>query len=484
MTTGVAPALALGAIDKRFGATVALTNASLVVAPGTVHAVLGENGAGKTTLLRIAFGLLSPDAGAVHVAGARVTLRSPHDAIGAGIGMVQQHYSLVPAMTVAENVALGRRGGVDRTAMHAQVMATAAALGFVVEPDARVESLSVSAQQRVEIIKAVAHGARLLILDEPTAVLAPSEADALLERLRAFAARGGAVVLITHHLREALRSADDVTVLRRGHTVLAAPAATLTEDALVAAMIGDRLPRTAADPTPAAPGAPGAPVLRVQQVTVHDARGVPRLRDVSLTVHAGEIVGIAGVEGSGTRELVRVLAGRVAPEAGTVTLPAAVGFVPEDRHRDALMLTASLAENFALAESGAARGAMPWRTMTATTATLIERFDVRGATPSTPAAALSGGNQQKFVVGRAVVTAPDALVVESPSRGLDVRATQDIHATLRTRRAAGAAVVVTSPDLDELLALADRIIVCYEGTLREVARDLALIGRTMVGAHD
>jgi ABC-type uncharacterized transport system ATPase subunit len=481
VTGGVAPALALGAIDKRFGATVALTNASLVVAPGTVHAVLGENGAGKTTLLRIAFGLLSPDAGAVHVAGARVTLRSPHDAIGAGIGMVQQHYSLVPAMTVAENVALGHHGRMDRTAMHARVMATAASLGFAVEPDARVESLSVSAQQRVEIIKAVAHGARLLILDEPTAVLAPSEAEALLERLRAFAAQGGAVVLITHHLREALRYADDVTVLRRGHTVLAAPAATLTEDALVAAMIGERLPLKAAETTPTAPG---APVLRVQQVTVHDARGVPRLRDASLTVHAGEIVGIAGVEGSGTRELVRVLAGRVAPEAGAVTLPAAVGFVPEDRHRDALMLSASLAENFALAESGAARGAMPWRTMTATTATLIERFDVRGATPSTPAAALSGGNQQKFVVGRAVVTAPDALVVESPSRGLDVRATQDIHATLRTRRAAGAAVVVTSPDLDELLALADRIIVCYEGTLREVARDLARIGRAMVGAHD
>jgi simple sugar transport system ATP-binding protein len=477
-----APALALHAIDKRFGAVTALTQASLTVAPGTVHAVLGENGAGKTTLLKIAFGLQAPDAGTIAVRGERVQLRDPHAAIALGIGMVHQHYSLVAAMTVAENVALGGTGLLRAGAMEHAVRTAATQLGFAVDPRATVASLSVSAQQRVEVIKAVARGARVLILDEPTAVLAPSEADALLERLRAFAANGGAVVLITHHLREALRYADDITVLRAGRTVLEAPAATLSEEHLVTAMVGTRLDVRA-------PNAPrsthvGAPVLHAHAVSVVDERGVVRLRDATVRVQAGEIVGVAGVDGSGTHELLRVLAGRLQPTTGTVQLPDAVGFVPEDRHRDALLLDASLTENMALASVGAARGRLVWSSLTAATASVIDTYDVRGATPQSTAAALSGGNQQKFVLGRAVHTAPTALVVESPSRGLDVRATADIHAALRARRDAGAAIVVTSPDLDELLALADRVVVCYDGTVRAVPHDAATIGRAMVGALD
>ncbi len=472
-----AAALALRGITKRFGSLTALQEADLRVAPGSIHAVLGENGAGKTTLLRMAFGMLAPDAGSMTIDARPYAPRSPRDAMEAGVGMVHQHYSLVPAMTVAENVVLGLARRWDPRAAAAAVLDAATTLGLSVDPSARVEHLSVSEQQRVELIKCVVRGARVLILDEPTAVLAPDESRHLLRRLQTFARSGGAVVLITHHVREALAYADAVTVLRGGRSVLHADTASLDERTVITAMVGAHdVPRAAAA------GERGAAIMRTDAVHVVDAHGVTRLREATVSVHAGEIVGLAGVDGSGQAELLRVLAGRLAATQGAVHAPARVGFVPGDRHRDALMLGASLTENYALAAVGSGSGRVDWPAMREATAALIAAYDVRGAAPSTVAAALSGGNQQKFVVGRAIATAPSALVIESPSRGLDVRATAAIHETLRAQRAAGMAIAISSPDLDELLALADRIVVCHAGSVREVPRDVDAIGRAMVGA--
>jgi simple sugar transport system ATP-binding protein len=446
------------------------------VRAGKVHALLGENGAGKTTLMRIAFGLLAPDDGSVLRDGRRVRYGSPADAIGDGIGMVHQHFSLVPAMTVAENVALGGRGRFSPVVAEARVRAAADAAGFALDPRARVATLSVAMQQRVEILKALAHNAKVLILDEPTAVLPPAEARVLLTQLRAYASAGRAVVLITHKLREALESADDVSVLRRGVVVLSGPAAHMGEPEIVEAMVGSRPtppPRTAREP--------GPPVLSLTDVSVR-ADGVDRLVHANLVVHACEIVGVAGVEGNGQRELLRVLSGRLAPTAGRVAIPAEVGFVPEDRHRDGMIGEFSLAENFALAGAGARRGVVEWSAMRTAAAAVMSEFDVRASGPDAPASALSGGNQQRFVLGRALRTSPVAIVAENPSRGLDVQATVSVHAQLRSARDGGAAVVVYTSDLDELLELADRVVVCCAGRVIAVERSLGAIGRALVGA--
>lgn len=504
-------ALALEDVTRRFGALTALDAAGITVAAGSVHALLGENGAGKTTLMRVAFGMLVPDAGTIRRDGRVVRYASPADAIADGIGMVHQHFSLVPAMTVAENVALGGRGRYDTAHAAARVRRVADATGLALDPAARVGDLPVGAQQRVEIVKALARDARVLILDEPTAVLAPSEARELLTWLRGYAARGGSAVLITHKLADALAYADEVTVLRRGRTVLATAAAATTSDALVAAMIGagspadvaaaaalgagggrnveapttgaTRAPSAAAPSGVARPSTHGAPVLALDGVSVQDARGVARLRDVTCDVHAGEIVGIAAVEGAGQHELLRVLAGRLAPTRGQVRLPEAVGFVPEDRHRDAMLLDASLTENAALREAGRARGLVRWTTVRARTAALIRAHDVRGAAPDTRAGALSGGNQQKFVLGRELDPPPPALVVENPTRGLDIRATAAVLARLREARDAGLAVVVYSSDLDEVLALADRVLAVHNGRVVAVPADREAVGRAMLGAE-
>ena len=480
--TDPAFALSLRDVAKRFGKSVALDGARFDVRAGTLHALLGENGAGKTTLMRIAFGMLRADGGTVASNGTARQWRSSADAIAAGIGMVHQHFLLVPAMTVAENVALGAGGPIGRfdpAVAAARVTTIGVETGLVLEPQARAADLPVGAQQRLEIVKALARNAKILILDEPTAVLTPAESRELYAWLRGFVARGNTVVLITHKVREALAIADDVTVLRRGKTVLSRATAGLDEAAVIAAMVGT----LSDDVTHLAIGthATGAAVLSLDRVSVIDDRGVSRLRDVSLDIHAGEIVGIAGIEGSGQRELVRVLAGRLAPSVGTARIPSHVGFVPEDRLRDALIPAMSLVENLALKEAGSARGVMNWSGIELRARDVVRDYDVRTGSVDLSAASLSGGNQQKFVLGRELDASPDALVVENPVRGLDIRAAAHVAGALRAARAAGVAVAVYSSDLDEVLSLADRMLVCFDGRVAVTRVEADAVSRALVG---
>jgi ABC-type uncharacterized transport system ATPase subunit len=460
------PALALRGVTKRFGPSLALDGATCLVRRGTVHALLGENGAGKSTLMNIAFGLIAPDAGDVDVDGRSVRFKSSADAIAAGLGMVHQHFMLVPAFTVAENAALAAQDRADPASMAERVRSIAASTGLDVDPRALVRDLAVGAQQRAEIVRALAHDARVLILDEPTAVLTPTESDELLAWLRRYAAGGGTAVLITHRIADVLAVADHVTVLRRGRVVLDAPRADVSEPVLVRAIVGDEpVARTAARPMPAAHS---APVFSLQGVDCVDARGARRLRDVSFAAFAGEVVGVLGVEGSGHREFLRLLAGRLAPTSGAVVRPSVVGFVPEDRAREAAIPQFTLTENRALAGIGARRGRMPWPELAAQTRDLLVRFDVRAAGVEQPLGALSGGNQQRFVVARERLVAPLAIVAEQPARGLDVRAAAHVWDSLREVAAEGGVAIVHSADLDEVLAVATRVVVCAGGRVVEV----------------
>jgi ABC-type uncharacterized transport system ATPase subunit len=487
-----AGALSLRDITKRFGGTLALDGASLDVRAGTLHALLGENGAGKTTLMRLAFGMIRPDAGTITVDGTARSWRSSGDALRAGVGMVHQHFLLVPAMTVAENIMLGRGGmfgGFDPRSAAERVRALGAETGLAIDPDARVADLPVGAQQRLEILKALSHDARVLILDEPTAVLSPQETQDLYRWLRRCVDDGRTVVLITHKVREALQIADDITVLRRGRTVLQVPAGAADESMVLAALLGESPGEApgadplghSAQPSAIRTQAAGVPVLRLADVSVTDANGVTRLKGTTLDVRTGEIVGVAGVEGAGQLELLRVLAGRLAPDRGEVTRPPRLGFVPEDRQRDAVIPEWDLVENFALKHAGTLSGVMPWDDYRARAERGVKAQDVRTSGVESPIAALSGGNQQKFVLARELEGAPEALIVENPTRGLDVRATAQVLDALRAARDAGVAVVVHSSDLDELFTVSDRMVVCFGGTVREVAVDRDAVGRAMVG---
>ena len=475
-------ALSLIGIRKRYGAVVALDNASLVIQPGTVHALLGENGAGKTTLLRIAYGLTMPDEGVIQVDGRELRIRSPADAIRAGIGMVQQHFTLVPAMTIAENVALGVA---TARRLSAETSALASEFGLQLDSTTPVRELSISEQQRVELLKALSRGARVLILDEPTAALAPSDADRLLAWLRAFRERGGSIVLITHKLREALEIADEISVLRNGALTWSGTRERATLDALVTAMLGETPPTTSSlhiDPGEGTESVERQAVAQAVALEVRDARGVTRVKDVTLRVAAGEIVGVAGVEGSGTRELLLALAGRAKPSSGTLRLPNDIGFVPDDRHQEALLLEQSVAANVALRGAGGRRGWQGRREMESIAAGLVAANGIRVSTVGSPVSVLSGGNQQRLVLARELVGDPALFVAINPARGLDVAATGEIHGRLRRASRAGMAVVYHSPDLDELLEVSDRIIVVFGGRVSEVPRDRDSVGRAMLGA--
>jgi simple sugar transport system ATP-binding protein len=476
-------ALALRGIAKRFGVTEALSGASVVVRRGTLHAVLGENGAGKTTLMRIAFGMLQPDAGSVEIDGAPVSLSSSADAIRRGLGMVHQHFTLVPAMTAAENIALGGHWLFRVHEEAARVQALAERTGLGVDPSARIASLGVGAQQRVEILKALARDARTLIFDEPTAVLTPIESEELFSWLRRFVADGGTAVLVTHKLQEALSIADDVTVLRRGTAVLSAPAATLDVGAVVRALTGEERREDAAQPgRHATRSSRGARVASLDGATVLDARGIARVHPATLDCFAGEIIGVAGVEGSGVHEIIRLLAGRLTPSAGSATLPATIGFVPEDRLRDAVIEEFSLTENLALRSAAARTGRMPWAALHEQARAIVQGHDVRTPSVTTATGALSGGNQQKFVLGRELHDRPSLVVAENPVRGLDIRAAEHVLRELSDTADSGSAVVVYSGDIDDLLPMVDRMIVMFAGRLREVPVAHAAVAAAMVGA--
>jgi simple sugar transport system ATP-binding protein len=483
---------------KAYGACVALADATLIVPAGTIHAVVGENGAGKSTLLRLAFGLERIDRGRIAIGGRGIdpARHTPRLARAAGLGLVQQHGALVPSLTVAENAALllGRGALVDVAGPAAAIAARGAALGLAVEPHARVADLPVGVAQRAEILIALCGGARILALDEPTALLTPAETDALLAALRRLRADGATVILVTHKLDEVRAVADAITVLRAGRTVAAftgdAPA-----DRIARAMVGAEVVAAVAPPRPF-PGA--APVLAL--------RGVSRapLAEVSLAVGPGEIVGVAGVEGNGQRELVAAIAG-LGRATGTITLggadlgrasvaarrAAGLALIPEDRHRDGLVLGATVADNLALGRlAELSPGVRLDRArLDAHARALCRDFDVRPPDPTAITAALSGGNQQKLVVARELTRPGVRIVIAAqPTRGVDLAASALIHARLGACAAAGAGVLLISADLDELLALAHRIVVLYRGRIVGALDDLAAadararIGALMTGA--
>jgi simple sugar transport system ATP-binding protein len=472
-------ALHLKDIHKRFGRVTALDGASFELRPGTVHALLGENGAGKTTLMHIAFGVTAPDAGTVACDGRNLSLKSPADAIFAGIGMVQQHFSLVPALTPLENIALGWSS--SRRVREASLR-LAGETGLRLEPDIPVDCLSVADQQRIELLKSLVRGARVLILDEPTAALAPSDGEELFSWIRAFRARGDSVVLITHKLRDAFDIADDISVLRQGKITWTGRRELATLEGLVAAMIGR--PSRRHSPAAIEPAArdPGPPVVIADHLTVEDARGATRVRDASIRVHAGEIVGVAGVEGSGSHEFLYAVAGRLSHISGSLALPDGIGFVPEDRQHEALLLDRSVAENVWLKGAGVRKGWFGRGAAEAAAARLVADNDIRAPDVGAPVSTLSGGNQQRLVLARELEGNPRLVVAVNPTRGLDVVATEQVQRRLRQAADEGSAVIYHSADLDELLDIADRILVVFDGRVREVNRDRAAIGRAMLGA--
>jgi ABC-type uncharacterized transport system ATPase subunit len=478
------PVLELRGITKRFPGIVANDRVDFDLLPGEVHALLGENGAGKSTLMNVLYGLYHPDMGEIRVKGRTIGLGSPKEAIEHGIGMVHQHFMLIPVMSVAENVVLASEpthGTVflDYGEAARRVEELSTRFGLAVDPRAKVEEIGVGQQQRVEILKALYRGADILILDEPTAVLTPQEAEELFGVVRSLTEQGKSVIFISHKLHEVLEIADRISVLRRGKLVETRPREGATEEALARAMVG----REVLLRVDKSPSRPGDPVLTVSDLVVHDDRGLEAVRGISLDVHAGEIVGIAGVDGNGQTELIDALtglrhatSGRVLVEGHDLThatakeaLDAGVGHIPQDRQRRGLVLQFSLAENIGLHDFDKAPASrFGWlrpKVLVRRAATLLQQFDVRGGGPLTPAGALSGGNQQKVVLAREIERNPKVLIAGQPTRGLDVGAIEFVHRRLVEERGAGRAILLVSLELDEILSLSDRIFVIYEGRL-------------------
>lgn len=470
------PLVELHEITKRFGNLVALDRVSLTIRHGRITALLGENGAGKTTLMRIAFGLIQPDAGFISIEGRRLRLAFPSDAIAAGIGMVHQQFSLIPAMTVAENVALGGRGrySLDRTA--AMLADVARRTGLELDPERQVAELGSADRQKLEIIRTLAHNAKVMILDEPTAVLTARDTTELFAHLKEFASTGGAVVLITHKLRDALAHADDVTVLRKGRVVLSSDMSAVNEASLAEAMLGSVLSRPYAENR--RPSA-SIPVASLEKVVVRDGRSTQQL---TLDIMPGEIVGVAALDGAAT-PLLRTLSGRAAVVSGKVQLPSRIGFVPENRRDEALIGEFTLAENFALSTIGEHGGMMDWGSLERNTKKIVSDFDVHATGIDDSPDQLSGGNQQRFVLGRELHGDPPLLILENPTQGLDLNATAFIHERLRQFRNSGAAVVFYSSDLDELAELSDRVLVVSGKGVMSVTPDRSEIGMALLGTQ-
>jgi general nucleoside transport system ATP-binding protein len=478
------PVLELRGITKRFPGVVADDHIDFDLHDGEVHALLGENGAGKSTLMNIVYGLYHPDEGEIRINGEPVRIHSPKDAIARGIGMVHQHFMLIPVMTVAENIVLGQEptkagGLLDYAAARSRVADLSRQFGFAMKPDARVANISVGQQQRVEILKALYRDADILILDEPTAVLTPQEANELFEILRTLAREGMSIIFISHKLNEVLEIADRITVLRRGKKIDTVPRAGATEEGLARMMVG----REVLLRVEKGPATPGEPLLTVEDLSVLSDLDLGAVNEISFDVRRGEIVGLAGVDGNGQSELVEALSGLRKVEAGHVrlegrdvtgasahtVLQAGLGHIPEDRQRRGLVLNFSLAENLALhdydREPNSRFGWLFPRRLLQRARAILQQFDVRGGGPQTLAASLSGGNQQKVVVGREIARDPRVLLAAQPTRGLDVGAIEFVHRRLIEARDAGAAVLLVSLELDEILSLSDRILVIYEGKI-------------------
>ena len=480
-------AVELRGITKRFPGVLANDDVDLTVESGTVHALLGENGAGKTTLMNVLYGLYAPDGGTVGLDGQKRDFDAPRDAIDAGVGMIHQHFMLVPPMTVAENVVLGNEptkwGGLatDRRRATEAVSALSDRYGFAVDPGERVEDVSVGVRQRVEILKALYRGADVLILDEPTAVLTPQEVEELFSVFDELTAEGKTILFITHKLGEAMTAADDITVLRDGENVGTVDADSTTREELAELMVG----REVVLDIETDPVEPGDVVLAVEGLSVRDSRGTERVGGVDFEVREGEILGIAGVDGNGQTELVETIAGLRAPTDGRVGLRNAdltrasrreriergMAYIPEDRQERGLVMAFDLTENGVLGGQhtppvGGTR--IDWSGARTHATDLIEAYDVRPPTPETDARALSGGNQQKFLVGREFERDPEVVLASHPTRGVDVGSTEFIHDRLLSLRRAGVAVLLISSNLAEVRGLSDRLAVMHAGAFVDV----------------
>jgi simple sugar transport system ATP-binding protein len=476
-------AVELTGIEKRFPGVVANHDVNLRVRPGTIHAIVGENGAGKSTLMKTLYGMHQPEAGTIRVNGEQKVFRSPSDAIGAGIGMVHQHFMLADNFTVLENIILGsepaNRGVIKFADARARIEAIMQSSGTHVDLDAPTSDLGVGQRQRVEILKVLYRGARILILDEPTAVLVPQEVDELFSNLHRLVADGATIIFISHKLDEVLTVSDDITVIRSGTTVAQVTPQAVTRKQLAELMVGSELP----SPHGRASAVGSEVLLAVRELSVAGPGGKPVVDQVGFEIHAGEVLGVAGVEGNGQFELCEAILGQVVPSVGSVHISGAdvsgtspherlingLSYIPFDRHREGLLLEAPLWENTLLgrdADPQFQRG--PFVDAAATKAdarTIIEQFDVRTPSEVVPAYALSGGNQQKLLVGRELSSNPKVLIAAHPTRGVDIGAQAAIWDRLRTARDQGLAVLLISADLEELIGLSDNIVVMFDGRI-------------------
>ena len=473
-------------ITKVFGEFVANDKINLQLRKGEIHALLGENGAGKSTLMNMLAGLLEPTSGEIVVNGQVVKLDSPSKAASLGIGMVHQHFMLVEAFTVAENIILGseltKNGVLDIARATKEIMDLSERYGLAVDPSAKVADISVGAQQRVEILKTLYRGADILIFDEPTAVLTPSEIDELMAIMKNLVKEGKSIILITHKLDEIRAVSDRVTVIRRGKSIETVEILGATNADLAEMMVG----RSVSFKTEKQAAQPKEVVLSIKDLVVNENRGVPAVKNLSLDVRAGEIVGIAGIDGNGQSELIQAITGLRKIESGSIELKGrsisglhprqitemSVGHVPEDRHRDGLVLDMMISENIALQtyykEPLSKNGILNYGNIISHAKKLMQEFDVRAASEIVPASALSGGNQQKAIIAREINRDPDLLIVSQPTRGLDVGAIEYIHKRLIEARDNGKAVLVVSFELDEILNVSDRIAVIHDGKIQGI----------------